>query len=109
MEHCFFNFYGKTDVQFDREQLRKHCIECLEQNEFTPFPKKKRCGKSTNKGNVSKRIAFFTQCFCGMPDFYENLVQCDDCAKCATSLVGDTITWIMTVNPIYVRNVQITQ
>ena len=82
VEYCFNQFIGITDVQFDREKMRAHCLLCFESGSFTPFPKKGR-GRSKLSNRKVKSILLTSHCFCRMPDFLEDIIQCENssCGK----------------------------
>ena len=80
VEYCFSQFIGMSDVQFDREKLRSHCLMCLESVKFSPFPKKGR-GRSKLTDKKVKGITLIAHCSCRMPDFLEDIVQCEN-SKC---------------------------
>ena len=74
VEYCLTKLI--ENVHFDREKMTTHCMQCLEAGEFTPFPKKGRTkGRLTVK--PAKSIILTCHCICGLPDFIEDLVQCE--------------------------------
>ena len=77
VEYCLNSFSGQTDVQFKKEGLRKHLHDCLENNFFEPFPKK-RTLKSKTHISARKTENFHMDCDCGYPDCFETMVQCDN-------------------------------
>ena len=77
VEYCINSFNGQTDVQFKKEDLRKHLHDCLENKFFEPFPKK-RSLKCKAHIRAQKTEIFHMDCDCRYPDCFETMVQCDN-------------------------------
>ena len=76
--------FNKFDEQFfcaqhfEESKIREHLITCLEANRMTPFPK---TDIQTHKPKIYNLSIKLHPQSCGLPDIFDNMIQCDRCSK----------------------------
>ena len=68
---------GVRDWDFDMSKAREHLKECLDQELFTEFPKKKTSSQYMDKEIFKIELL----CPCGLPEVLDNMVECDRCRQ----------------------------
>ena len=74
--HAALGSYLST-LNLDNTKMRKHLIDCFDKEELSPFPT--ICdNQSLEKCNM-KNIFIPLYCTCGLPESYDDMIQCDSC------------------------------
>jgi hypothetical protein len=74
----------KNNVHFETNVMRNHLLKCMEDKQFSPFPKIKpvKSKVTLNLKNTSVNLSIKKECKaeCDFPNLFEDMVSCDKCS-----------------------------
>ncbi len=88
---CELLLFGNnpSEIQYDQEQMRGHCVTCFRNGKLTPFPRKSGRNVIRNPTIVG-RIELV--CICRLPKCHGDIVHCRN-KKCKKEYHKQCVEW----------------